>query len=109
MHISRLTRIAAAAALGVPVAVVSATAAQAASEVDTYASVFHHLQTFSCANATHNNPLNPIVIIRNGCNTRVWIHGSSGQAFCTSPNSESQPDNRFTAINLQVTANTSHC
>jgi len=109
MHISRLTRIAAAAALGVASAVGSATAAQATSEVDTYASAFHHLNTYNCANATHNNPLNPITTIVNRCPTRVWIHGSSGQAFCTSPNSNGSADNRFTAINLQVTANTAHC
>lgn len=119
MHMSRRVRFAAATAAvlaGLTASgVFAATEAQAMPSVSTmvYVPPTHAWvvsQTWNCQVTTHTGIWNPFTGVRNGCPSRVWLHGTKGETYCVSGNTfDPNFNGRFVVSNVQISANLNPC
>jgi hypothetical protein len=95
---------------------VKASATPAAASVDDFVEVQGangSIEEFVCTPATHALNVGGVVIVLNGCDTRVWLHqysNGSGWSYCISPNSVAEPTGEYSdAEQALVSSNTADC
>jgi 4-hydroxybenzoate polyprenyltransferase len=98
--------------LGAGIALAAALPASAAGGVHVVYS--GSVQNLTCTPATYGISAGKVIRdVQNGCDARVWLHGTTGGvnwAFCISPNSSRVPPAPYNmAKNIQVTSNSAGC